>query len=80
MTKKKFAKLELSLLHLQPNVEIPETHLLIQRAVSEALATNTRPSLSHIPPKTPKRLHFPTHTPRTRQLVDQIHTGRDGIE
>jgi hypothetical protein len=55
MTKKKFAELELSLLHLQQNVEIPETHLLIhptiQRAVSEALATSTRPSLSHIPPK-----------------------------
>ena len=55
MTKKKFAELELSLLHLQQNVEIPETHLLIhpaiQRAVSEALAANTRPSLSHIPPK-----------------------------
>lgn len=29
MTKKKFAELELSLLHLQQNVEIPETHLTI---------------------------------------------------
>lgn len=39
MTKKKFAELELSLLHLQQNVEIPETHLIIhpviQRAVKE---------------------------------------------
>ena len=46
MTKKKFAKLELFHLHLQRNVEIPETHLLIhptiQRVVSEALATDTR--------------------------------------
>jgi hypothetical protein len=40
MTKKKFAELELSLLHLQQNVEIPETHLIIhpviQRAVEQA--------------------------------------------
>jgi hypothetical protein len=47
MTKKKFAELELSLLHLQHNVKIPETHLLIhptiQRVVSEVLATDTRP-------------------------------------
>jgi hypothetical protein len=47
MTKKKFANLELFHLHLQHNVEIPETHLLIhptiQRVVSEALATDTRP-------------------------------------
>jgi len=39
MTKKKFAELELSLLHLQQNVEIPETHLIvhpiIQRAVEQ---------------------------------------------
>lgn len=41
MTKKKFAELELSLLHLQQNVEIPETHLVIhpviQRAVEQVL-------------------------------------------
>jgi hypothetical protein len=47
MTKKKFAELDLSLLHLQHNVEIPETHLLIyptiQRAVSKALTTSTPP-------------------------------------
>ncbi|KAG6864894.1 hypothetical protein C0991_006509 [Blastosporella zonata] len=53
MTKKKFAELELSLLHLQQNVEIPETHLVIhpviQRAVDEALAVNTAPNISHIP-------------------------------
>lgn len=39
MTKKKFAELELSLLHLQQNVEIPEIHLAvhpyIQRAVDK---------------------------------------------
>ncbi|KAF9481287.1 cytoplasmic dynein heavy chain 1 [Pholiota conissans] len=55
MTKKKFAELELSLLHLQQNVEIPETHLIIhpiiQRAVEQAHATNTRPNISHIPTK-----------------------------
>jgi hypothetical protein len=28
-TKKKFAELELQLLHLQQNVEIPETHLIV---------------------------------------------------
>ena len=43
MTKKKFAELELSLLHLQQNVEIPETHLIIhpiiQRGVVQVSAT-----------------------------------------
>ncbi|KZT09045.1 uncharacterized protein LAESUDRAFT_696464 [Laetiporus sulphureus 93-53] len=55
MTKKKFAELELSLLHLQQNVEIPETHLtihpIIQRTVEEARAAGRRPSISDIPPK-----------------------------
>lgn len=55
MTKKKFAELELSLLHLQQNVEIPETHLIIhpviQRAVEQAQAKGTRPSINDIPPK-----------------------------
>ncbi|KAG2358351.1 cytoplasmic dynein heavy chain 1 [Suillus spraguei] len=55
MTKKKFAELELSLLHLQQNVEIPETHLIIhpviQRAVEQAHASGARPNISHIPPK-----------------------------
>lgn len=55
MTKKKFAELELSLLHLQQNVEIPETHLtihpVIQRAVEQARAAGTRPSISDIPSK-----------------------------
>lgn len=55
MTKKKFAELELSLLHLQQNVEIPETHLVvhpaIQRAVEAAQLAGTRPNLSDLPPK-----------------------------
>lgn len=55
MTKKKFAELELSLLHLQQNVEIPETHLIIhpviQRAVEQAQASSVRPNISHIPQK-----------------------------
>ncbi|KAF8919991.1 dynein heavy chain [Mucidula mucida] len=55
MTKKKFAELELSLLHLQQNVEIPETHLIIhpaiQRAVEAAQQAGARPNISYIPPK-----------------------------
>jgi len=54
MTKKKFAELELSLLHLQQNVEIPETHLIIhnviQRAVQQAHDAGVRPNISHLPP------------------------------
>ncbi|CAK5269877.1 unnamed protein product [Mycena citricolor] len=54
MTRKKFAELELSLLHLQQNVEIPETHLaihpVIQRAVEQTEAAGTRPSINDIPP------------------------------
>lgn len=37
MTKKKFAELELSLLHLQQNVEIPETHLIIHPTIQKAV-------------------------------------------
>ena len=37
MTKKKFAELELSLLHLQQNVEIPETHLVIHPVIQRAV-------------------------------------------
>ncbi|KIL61809.1 hypothetical protein M378DRAFT_82045 [Amanita muscaria Koide BX008] len=55
MTKKKFAELELSLLHLQQNVEIPETHLIIhpiiQRAVEQARASGQHTNISFIPPK-----------------------------
>ncbi|GAA5901689.1 dynein heavy chain [Sporobolomyces salmoneus] len=38
MTKKKFAELELSLLHLQQNVDIPEITLSIHPAISVAIA------------------------------------------
>ena len=37
MTKKKFAELELSLLHLQQNVEIPETHLVVHPVIQRAV-------------------------------------------
>ncbi|KAI6102804.1 dynein heavy chain, N-terminal region 1-domain-containing protein [Pisolithus sp. B1] len=53
MTKNKFTKLELSLLHLQENVEIPETHLIIhpiiQWAMEQAQAANVQPNISFIP-------------------------------
>ncbi|KAI5805001.1 dynein heavy chain, N-terminal region 1-domain-containing protein [Geopyxis carbonaria] len=54
VTKKKLAELELSLLHLQQNIEIPELslglHSVIQSAIDEAVLKNTRPSLDLIPP------------------------------
>jgi hypothetical protein len=37
MTRKKFAELELSLLHLQQNVEIPETHLIIHPTIQKSV-------------------------------------------
>ena len=37
MTKKRFAELDLSLLHLQQNVEIPETHLIIHPTIQKAV-------------------------------------------
>jgi hypothetical protein len=37
MTKKKFAELELSLLHLQQNVEIPETNLIIHPVIQRSV-------------------------------------------
>ena len=36
-TKKKFAELELSLLHLQQNVEIPETNLVVHPVIQRAV-------------------------------------------
>jgi len=49
VTKKKIAELELSLLHLQQNVEIPETHLIIhpiiQRAVEQVISSFSFTSL-----------------------------------
>ncbi|GAA6000808.1 hypothetical protein JCM10207_004669 [Rhodosporidiobolus poonsookiae] len=54
MTKKKFAELELSLLHLQQNVEIPDIVLSIHPAVSAAIAqaeaSGIRPSVDLIDP------------------------------
>ena len=44
MTKKKFAELELSLLHLQQNVEIPETHLMIHPVIQRTVEQVIRPS------------------------------------
>ncbi|KAG8716582.1 hypothetical protein FRC09_015536 [Ceratobasidium sp. 395] len=56
VTKKKFAELELSLLHLQQNVEIPETHLVIhpviQKAVDQAHANNVAVHIDLIPSAT----------------------------
>ena len=37
MTKKKFAELELSLLHLQQNVEIPDIQLVIHPLIQKAV-------------------------------------------
>ncbi|GAA5943977.1 hypothetical protein JCM3775_004729 [Rhodotorula graminis] len=55
MTKKKFAELELSLLHLQQNVEIPDIvlsiHPTIAAAVARAEASGTRASVvEHVDP------------------------------
>ena len=54
-TKKKLAELELSLLHLQQNVEIPELHLplpdVIQDVVSTALSNHAKPAIDSIPPR-----------------------------
>ncbi|CAE6452047.1 unnamed protein product [Rhizoctonia solani] len=56
VTKKKFAELELSLLHLQQNVEIPETHLIIhpviQKAVDQAHTGNSAVNIELIPHST----------------------------
>jgi len=38
VTKKKFAELELSLLHLKQNVEIPEAHLSVHPAIRRTVA------------------------------------------
>jgi Dynein heavy chain, N-terminal region 1 len=55
VTKKKFAELELLLLHLQQNVEIPETclviHPVIQHAVEQAIMAGMQPNTSYIPLK-----------------------------
>ena len=74
MTKKKFAELELSLLHLQQNVEIPETHLIIhpviQRAVEQVSSLPRRSAITDtglsgsIVWCTAKRLAHPSEVPQ----------------
>ncbi|KAL1836345.1 hypothetical protein VTJ49DRAFT_5263 [Mycothermus thermophilus] len=54
VTKKRWTELELSLSHLQQNVEIPEVvlpfHPIVQNALDEAAARQTKPTLDLIPP------------------------------
>ncbi|KAL8693410.1 MAG: hypothetical protein Q9218_001759 [Villophora microphyllina] len=54
-TRRKLAELELSLLHLQQNTEIPELFLplpeLVQEALDVAHARKTKPTLDTIPPE-----------------------------
>ncbi|KEY71002.1 hypothetical protein S7711_00838 [Stachybotrys chartarum IBT 7711] len=54
VTKKRLNDLELSLLHLQQNVDIPEIsltfHHIVQNMLDEANARNERPSIDSIPP------------------------------
>ncbi|TAQ87556.1 hypothetical protein B7494_g4139 [Chlorociboria aeruginascens] len=54
VTKKRIAELELALLHLQQNIEIPDLilplHPMVQNAIEEAAARNTKPSVEFIPP------------------------------
>ncbi|KAK4240895.1 dynein heavy chain, N-terminal region 1-domain-containing protein [Achaetomium macrosporum] len=54
VTKKRWTELELSLLHLQQNVEIPEVslpfHPIVQTALDEAAARQSKPTLDLIPP------------------------------
>jgi hypothetical protein len=56
MTKKKFAELELSLLHLQQNVEIPETHLAIHPVIQRAVEQVRFHTLLQYQTHTPARL------------------------
>ncbi|KAI0387780.1 cytoplasmic dynein heavy chain, partial [Hypomontagnella monticulosa] len=53
VTKKRMTELELSLLHLQQNVEIPELslsfHPVVQGALEDAVARNMRPTTDLIP-------------------------------
>lgn len=47
MTKKRFAELELALLHLKQNVEIPEARLAVHPAIRKAVSqVGTLPHLS----------------------------------
>ncbi|KAG9237794.1 cytoplasmic dynein-like protein 1 heavy chain 1 [Amylocarpus encephaloides] len=54
VTKKKMAELELSLLHLQQNIEIPDLilpmHPVVQNALEEAAARGSKPTAELVPP------------------------------
>ncbi|EFX05210.1 dynein heavy chain [Grosmannia clavigera kw1407] len=54
VTKKRWTELELSLAHLQQNVEIPEVVLpfppIVQNALDDASGNSTRPSFDQLPP------------------------------
>ncbi|EOO03106.1 putative dynein heavy chain protein [Phaeoacremonium minimum UCRPA7] len=54
VTKKRWTELELSLSHLQQNVEIPEVslpfHPVVQTALDDAINRNIKPSIDLIPP------------------------------
>ncbi|KAG6036640.1 Dynein heavy chain cytoplasmic [Claviceps citrina] len=54
ITKKRLNDLELSLLHLQQNVDIPEIsltfHSIVQSVIDESEARHTRPTIDAIPP------------------------------
>ena len=54
VTKKRLNDLELSLLHLQQNVDIPEIslacHSIVQNVLDDAEARDTKPSIDGIPP------------------------------
>jgi dynein heavy chain 1 len=47
VAKRKFAELELSLLHLQQNVEIPEVQLVVDSAISQAIERVREADLGH---------------------------------
>lgn len=89
LTKKKIAELDLSLLHLQQNVEIPDISLpiptLVQNAITQVVklanrcliagAIKGRPSLDNLfAPGYHLRSSFPEFYSSNSKLVDQIHS------
>ncbi len=72
VAKRKFAELELSLLHLQQNVEIPEPVLVIQGAIQSAVercrASGTRVTIDSILPST-----LLTDTPFLNRLQSDVN-------
>src|SRR5580658_488528 len=61
MRKKNFAELELSLLHLQRNVEIPETHLIIHPVIQRAVEQVCPPHILTLLRTDVHRLKHPIH-------------------